>query len=100
MKRLFKHPWLIIVLTLAVTAVLGFQLRNIEMDNSTRQYFPQKHESYKRLIETEDRFGSTVVIGVSLETDKGISCSLWEGNTLTCVFTSYLTPTCSHCLTC
>lgn len=71
MKRLFKHPWLIIVLTLAVTAVLGFQLRNIEMDNSTRQYFPQKHESYKRLIETEDRFGSTVVIGVSLETDKG-----------------------------
>lgn len=71
MNRLFKHPWLIIIVTLAVTAVLGFQLGNIKMDDSTRLYFPQKHESYKQLIETEDRFGSTVVIGVSLETDKG-----------------------------
>ncbi len=71
MKRLFKAPWLIIVLTLAVTGVLSFQLKDIKMDNSTRLYFPQKHDSYKRLIESEDRFGSTVVIGVSLETDKG-----------------------------
>lgn len=71
MKRLYKYPWLIIVLTLAVTAVLSFQLKDIKMDNSTRLYFPQKHESYKRLIESEDKFGSTVVIGVSLETDKG-----------------------------
>ncbi len=71
MNRLYKHPWLIIILTLAVTAVLSFQLKDIKMDNSTRLYFPQKHESYKRLIESEDKFGSTVVIGVSLETDKG-----------------------------
>lgn len=71
MKRLFKHPWLIIIVTLAVTTVLGLQLGNIQMDDSTRLYFPQKHDSYKRLIESEDRFGSTVVIGVSLETDKG-----------------------------
>ncbi len=71
MNRLFKHPWLIIVVTLAVTAVLGFQLKDIQMDDSTRLYFPQKHESYQRLISSEDRFGSTVVIGVSVETDKG-----------------------------
>lgn len=71
MNRLYKHPWLIIVLTLAVTAVLSFQLKDIKMDNSTRLYFPQKHASYQRLIESEDKFGGTVVIGVSLETDKG-----------------------------
>lgn len=71
MNRLYKHPWLIIILTLLVTALLGSQLKDIKMDNSTRQYFPQKHESYKRLIESEDKFGGTVVIGVSLETDKG-----------------------------
>ena len=51
MKRLFKAPWLIIVLTLAVTGVLSFQLKDIKMDNSTRLYFPQKHDSYKRLVE-------------------------------------------------
>lgn len=71
MNRLYKHPWLIIILTLVVTAVLTFQLKDIKMDNSTRLYFPQKHDSYTRLIESEDRFGSTVVIGISLETDKG-----------------------------
>lgn len=71
MNRLYKHPWLIIILTLAVTAVLSFQLKDIKMDNSTRLYFPQKHSSYQRLIESEDKFGGTVVIGVSLETDKG-----------------------------
>ncbi len=71
MKRLFKHPWLIIIACLAVTALLGFQLKKIKMDNSTRQYVPHDHESYARLIETEDRFGSTVVIGISFETDKG-----------------------------
>ena len=48
MKRLFKHPWLIIIVTLAVTTVLGLQLGNIQMDDSTRLYFPQKHDSYKR----------------------------------------------------
>ena len=32
MNRLFKHPWLIIIVTLAVTAVLGFQLGNIKME--------------------------------------------------------------------
>lgn len=71
MNRLFKHPWLIIVTTFLVTGLLAFQLKDIKMDNSTRLYFPQKHESYQRLIDSEDRFGSTVVIGVSLETDKG-----------------------------
>lgn len=71
MNRFFKHPWLIIVTTFIVTGLLAFQLKDIQMDDSTRLYFPQKHESYQRLIESEDRFGSTVVIGVSLETDKG-----------------------------
>lgn len=71
MNRLYKHPWLIIVLTFVVTAVLSFQLKDIKMDNSTRLYFPQKHASYQRLLDSEDKFGSTVVIGVSLETDKG-----------------------------
>src|SRR5574344_697068 len=71
MKKFFSHPWAIIIVCLAITGVLGFKLKDVKLDNSIRQYFPQKHPSYQRLIDTEDTFGSTVVIGVSLETDKG-----------------------------
>ncbi|MFA6857002.1 MAG: hypothetical protein WCR31_07325, partial [Treponema sp.] len=71
MHRFFKHPWVIIIMCLGITGILGYKLKDVKMNNSIRQYFPQKHPSYKRLIDTEDTFGSTVVIGVSLETDKG-----------------------------
>lgn len=71
LQRFFKRPWVIIGVCLAITAFLGIALKDIKLDNSIRQYFPQKHPSYTRLINTEDTFGSTVVIGVSLETDKG-----------------------------
>src|SRR5574344_1093133 len=71
MKKFFSHPWAIIIVCLAITGVLGFKLKDVKLDNSIRQYFPQKHPSYQRLIDSEDTFGSTVVIGVSLETDKG-----------------------------
>jgi len=69
MQRFFKHPKIIIIACLVITGILGFQLKNIKLDNSVRQFFPHKHASYTRLIDTEDMFGSTVVIGVSLETD-------------------------------
>ena len=69
MQRFFKHPRIIIVVCLVITGILGIQLKNIKLDNSVRQFFPHKHASYTRLIDTEDMFGSTVVIGVSLETD-------------------------------
>ena len=69
MQRFFKHPRIIIIACLIVTGILGIQLKNIKLDNSIRQFFPHKHASYTRLIDTEDTFGSTVVIGVSLETD-------------------------------
>jgi len=69
MQRFFKHPRIIIIACLVITGILGIQLKNIKLDNSVRQFFPHKHASYTRLIDTEDMFGSTVVIGVSLETD-------------------------------
>ncbi|HAH62109.1 MAG TPA: hypothetical protein DCL73_08445, partial [Treponema sp.] len=70
MHRFFKHPWIIIGVSLALTVFFGIQLKDIHLDNSIRQFFPQKHPSYARLLKTENQFGSTVVIGVALETDQ------------------------------
>lgn len=67
LNRFFKHPVVIVVSCLVLTVFCGLQLGNITVDNDNRIFFPQNHASYKRLIETEDTFGSTVVIGVVLE---------------------------------
>lgn len=68
MQRFFKHPWIIIAVVLIITGVLGFQLKNLTLENSIRSFFPQNDKAYTRLIDTEETFGSMVVIGMSLET--------------------------------
>ena len=70
-RKFFKHPKLIIALCVAITGLLGSFILGLGIDNSIRQFLPQKDSSYTRLTETEDQFGSMIVIGVSLEAKKG-----------------------------
>ena len=67
-RAFFKHPKVIIAACIAITAVLGFFIKDLSLDNAIRQFFPRKDVSYERLTTTEDMFGSMLVIGVSLET--------------------------------
>ena len=71
LKSFFKHPWIIITICLVITGFLGFFLKDLKIDNSIRQFLPQKDASYKRLTETEKQFGSMNVIGVSIESNNG-----------------------------
>ncbi len=68
MRKLLKHPILIIAASCIITAVLAVPLRTIQIESSIRQFFPTKHEAYMRLNETEEQFGSMISIGISLET--------------------------------
>lgn len=70
-KRFFKQPWLIIAICVVITGVLGFFIKDLQIDNSIRQFLPQKSDSYSRLNDTEKQFGSMIVIGVSLEDKNG-----------------------------
>ena len=70
-KKFFKHPPVIIALCVIITGVLGFFIKDLAIDNSIRQFLPQKDASYTRLSETEEQFGSMMVIGVSLEAKDG-----------------------------
>lgn len=71
LKSFFKHPWAIIIACLALTGALGFFMKDLVMDNSIRMFFPKKDSSYARLTQTEDEFGSMLVIGISLEAKGG-----------------------------
>lgn len=70
-RAFFKRPWIIIAFCLIFTGVLGFFVTSLGIDNSIRQFLPQKDASYTRLTQTEDEFGSMIVIGVSLESTHG-----------------------------
>lgn len=70
-KAFFKKPWIIIVVCVIITGVLGFFIKDLAIDNSIRQFLPQKDASYTRLSETEEQFGSMMVIGISLEAKNG-----------------------------
>ncbi|WP_027727650.1 RND family transporter [Treponema sp. C6A8] len=70
-KAFFKRPWIIIALTVILTGLFGSFIMTLVIDNSIRQFMPQKDESYKRLNDTEDVFGSMLVIGVSVADNKG-----------------------------
>lgn len=70
-RAFFKRPWIIIAVCVILTGVFGFFVTSLGIDNSIRQFLPQKDASYTRLTQTEDQFGSMIVIGVSLESTKG-----------------------------
>lgn len=70
-KRFFKHPHLIIAICLVITGILGFFIKDLAIDNSIRQFLPQKDASYTRLSQTEEQFGSMMVIGISMEAKDG-----------------------------
>ncbi len=67
LKSFFKHPWLIIISCIALSGVLGFFIKDLTLDNSLRQFFPQKDISYVRLQKTEEQFGSMLALGISLD---------------------------------
>lgn len=70
-KAFFKHPWIIITVCIILTGFFGFFIKDLQIDNSVRQFLPQKSDSYTRLVDTEKQFGSMVVIGVSIEDKNG-----------------------------
>lgn len=68
LKKVLKHPKLILAVSIVITVLLAIPLSTIRVESSIRQFFPQKHEAYQRLNRTEEEFGSMISIGVSLET--------------------------------
>ena len=70
MRTLLKHPKLLIIFNVLITIALAIPLKNIKLENSIRDFFPINHEAYQRLTDTEEKFGSMVAIGISLETQR------------------------------
>lgn len=65
----YKKPWIIIAACAVITVFFGFQLPNLIIENSSRDFHPKRGESYQRFELNEEEFGSMDAIGIALETE-------------------------------
>lgn len=64
-----KKSWAIIILVLLITAFFGFQIPNLVIDNDVKNYLPHDLPDYTLLQESEEIYGSEILMDVALTTN-------------------------------
>ncbi|MCX7949530.1 MAG: MMPL family transporter [Treponemataceae bacterium] len=67
MKRLFKHPWLIVTVIGCITVFFALQLPRAQLDNNNFRFVPEKDPERLLSKKIDETFGSQVFILVGLE---------------------------------
>ena len=68
---LFKHPYLIVVITVAITVFFALQLPKAELDNNNIRFIPANDEARLTSAYIDRTFGSSLFILVALERKYG-----------------------------
>lgn len=68
-KKMLKFAWAVIGACIVLTVFFAWQLKNIRIENTSRTFMPQEDDSYKFMLQTEETFGSMLMLGISFETD-------------------------------
>lgn len=63
-----KKSWLIIIATVILTGLIGFQIPNLIIDNEVKNYVPHNLDDYKTLIDADEIFGSSILLDVAIYT--------------------------------
>jgi predicted RND superfamily exporter protein len=70
-ERIYKNPWLILIIIGGVTVFFGFQLPRAEIDNNNIRFVPPSNPARITSAYIDDTFGSSVFILVGLERKYG-----------------------------
>src|SRR6056297_512429 len=70
MKKLYRHPWLNIILILGVTTFFAIQLPKTQLDNDVMNFIPEDHPEALAFEKTTDLFGSSMILGVGIKFDR------------------------------
>ncbi|AEJ18454.1 efflux RND transporter permease subunit [Gracilinema caldarium] len=66
-----KRSWFIIIGLSLITAIFGFFIPKIILDNEVKIYFPHNHPSYINHINLEEIYGSQIFLVVSINNPNG-----------------------------
>ena len=64
-----KKSWAIIILVLIITTFFGFQIPKLVIDNDIKNYLPHDLPDYALLLESEDVYGSEILMDIALTTN-------------------------------
>ena len=67
MKKLFKHPYLIICIVALITIFMGIQIHRVELDNNNMRFLPEKNQARHISNYIDKTFGGHVTILVGLQ---------------------------------
>ncbi len=67
MQKLYRYPWLNIVLILAITLFFAVLLPKTKLDNDIMNFIPENHPEAVAFENTTDLFGSSMILGVGIE---------------------------------
>jgi len=71
MRKLLRHPWLIISIVLAITVFFSIQLPKTKIDNDVTHFIPEKDPAKLAYENAEDIFGSQSFVSVALKAKRG-----------------------------
>ncbi|MDR0758526.1 MAG: MMPL family transporter [Treponema sp.] len=71
MERLYKHPFVIAAIIMAITVFFAAQLPRAELDNNNTRFIPKGHEARVISEYIDETFGPSVMIMVGLERPYG-----------------------------
>jgi predicted RND superfamily exporter protein len=63
-----KKSWLVIIATILLTGIIGFQIPNLIIDNEVKNYVPHNLADYTTLQDADEIFGSSILLDVALYT--------------------------------
>jgi len=67
MKKLFRHPALVVAVVMAITAFMVIQLTRLEIDNNNMRFLPEGNPARLIAEYVDDEFGGQVMLLVGLE---------------------------------
>ncbi|HKK65882.1 MAG TPA: MMPL family transporter, partial [Clostridia bacterium] len=70
MKKIYRYPWLNIILILGITIFFAVQLPKTQLDNDVMNFIPEDHPEALAFEETTDLFGSSMILGVGIKFDR------------------------------
>ena len=71
MEKIFRHPWIIVLVIAAITIFFAFQIPRLEVDNNNFRFISENDPARLVLRHIDDTFGSSVFILVALEQKTG-----------------------------
>ena len=71
MKKLYKHPWIIVAVIALITIFFGIQLPKAELDNNNLRFVPKNDPALEISRKIDENFGSSFFILIGLERPYG-----------------------------